>query len=633
MKRILLAEGHRPTRELVGQRLADEGYEVLPAETHEAGYESFASLRPEAAVVAADLPLVDGEHLARRLRRADPRLVLVVTDRAHLGRAVGVRAVLDLQANAYVADPTSRELPERLALLLSQAGAARPPAGAVGQGMARILSRPPAEQGEIRPGLVADLLHRLWRAGADGILRLRRRDRVRTLFLWRGAPIDFDSDLRGDTLGRWLVDTGAIGEEQYRASLDSMAADGLSAGGGLVACGAIEAGEPLRHALRGHLRAMVARCVAQREGRWSFFSGAEFRDEVQSIDVAPLAGVLQGARIGLPVRFFAQDLRAWLGDYPARTPEFQRLLQAMALSTEDLRLALGLDGQRTARAFLEGCRTDLTNAFSLLWFLRLTGAVAFHPEPVSRPEGDLELELPAPPRRQKPLPEERAEEIRRAALQVLPGSYFKALGLDIAAGTEEVERAYHEVASRFHPDAFAEFEVEDLADLLAQVQDKVNAAYRVLSVPDKRKAYLSHLLARQSGEGRRRTEVDPEAEVALKRGERALKERRFTEAVGALREASERNPREPEYLAVLALALLRDSSLRPEERLAAASRAARRAVALDPECGRALVAMALAEEASGDLAEARKRLLAALKADPDNELARRALQRLSRPRA
>jgi hypothetical protein len=43
--------------------------------------------------------------------------------------------------------------------------------------------------------------------------------------------------------------------------------------------------------------------------------------------------------------------------------------------------------------------------------------------------------------------------------------------------------------------------------------------------------------------------------------------------------------------------------------------------------------MALAEEASGDLPEARRRLLAALKANPDNELARRALQRLSRPRA
>jgi hypothetical protein len=50
----------------------------------------------------------------------------------------------------------------------------------------------------------------------------------------------------------------------------------LSAGAALVAAGALEAGEPLHAALRAHLRSMVGRCAALREGRWRLHRGADF---------------------------------------------------------------------------------------------------------------------------------------------------------------------------------------------------------------------------------------------------------------------------------------------------------------------------------------------------------------------
>jgi DNA-binding response OmpR family regulator/tetratricopeptide (TPR) repeat protein len=633
LKRILLAEAHGPTRDLVGRLLADAGYEVLLAESAASGYEVFAAVRPVAAVVGADLPPHQGRHLAQRLREADARLLLLVADKGHLGRARGVQSVLDLHPNAYVADPTSRELLERLERLIVQSESARAPPDAVPHGIDAVLARPAVDHGDVRPGVLPRVLHQLWRVSADGVLIVQQREVTRRAFLLRGSPVELDSDARNESLGRWLVETGRLQEEQYVASLEAMVSGDLSAGAALVAAGAVEPGDPLYATLRAHLRAMVARLAALREGHWRFHAGAEFVSDVQALEIPPLAPILEGARAGLPVRHFAEALKPTLQAFPARTADFQRLLPAMALSSADLRLALSIDGRSTARAWLEARQDGLKDAYALLWFLSLTGAAAFHPSPAETSDALLYGDAPRPARRKKALPEETAEALRQAALQILPGSYFKALGVDIAAGIEEVERAFHEVASRFHPDSFAEHDMGGLDDLLAQVQDKVNAAYRVLANEEKRRAYLAHLLSRHAVEsGRRKPDIVPEAEISLKRGERALRQRRFAEAVAAFRDAAERNPREPEYLAMQAFATLKDPALAPKDRPRAAARIARRALSLDPACVRAIVSLALAEEAEGRVSDARKRLLAALKLAPGNEVAKRALQRVNRVR-
>jgi Flp pilus assembly protein TadD len=154
----------------------------------------------------------------------------------------------------------------------------------------------------------------------------------------------------------------------------------------------------------------------------------------------------------------------------------------------------------------------------------------------------------------------------------------------------------------------------------------------VLSSAEKRRAYLSFLLLRFELAGVRRPGIDVDAELALKRGERALRERRAAAAVTALREAAERNPREPEYLALLAFAERFDPTLPEAGRAEAARRTARRALGLAPHHPRATVALALAEEALGEPAEARKAVLAALELHPASEVLRAALARLSRAR-
>ena len=150
MPRILLADAHAPTREYVAASLSQAGFDVVAASDAQRAYELYAAERPDAVVLGAD---AQGEAvvLARRLRDADPRVLLVAADREHLGKALGLSALLPMKANAYVADPTRRELVEKVQQLV-----AHRPAPARPRGIAQVLARSSASRGEVKPGVVPD---------------------------------------------------------------------------------------------------------------------------------------------------------------------------------------------------------------------------------------------------------------------------------------------------------------------------------------------------------------------------------------------------------------------------------------------------------------------------------------------
>ncbi|HEX9242117.1 MAG TPA: DnaJ domain-containing protein [Anaeromyxobacter sp.] len=619
MRRILLAEGHGPTREFVARALSDAGFEVDQAPNAEGAYERYAAARPAAVLVAADLP--GGAALAARLRAADAKVLVVVLDKEHLGRALGLQAVLPLKANAYVANPTTRELVDKVQHLVAQSGDA--PVGL--RGVRLVLSRAPTARGDVRPGSLARTLHQIWRALSEGVLLLEGATERRVFFL-RGSPVAFQSADPAEGLVGWMAASSRL-DEAHRAHAVEAMASGLSPGGALIAAGVLEPGEPLQAALRAHVKAMVLRVVAAREGRWRFHPGPEFSSELHPIEVVPLQLLLEGARAGLPAKHFADALRSVMDAFPLRTAELQRLLPACGLSSLDLRLALSLDGNETTRDWL-GRQRDLQPALSLLWFLSLVSAVSFQDEPAAPDAYGKEA-----PRRKRPLPADRADALRQAALQILPGTYFHALGVDIAADAAEVERAYQAVSSRLHPDTFAEYDVGDLEDLLASVQDKITAAYRVLSNDEKRLSYLSFLLLKYELTGARTPGIAVQAEVALKRGERALLAGMHAEAVQSLRAAVEVNPREPEYQAMLAFAELFDPLLPASGRVAEARRCAKRALGLAEGHPRATAVLALAAQAEGDLAEGRRIVLDGLKAHPGSAVLKAVLHRLNAPPA
>jgi tetratricopeptide (TPR) repeat protein len=221
-----------------------------------------------------------------------------------------------------------------------------------------------------------------------------------------------------------------------------------------------------------------------------------------------------------------------------------------------------------------------------------------------------------------------AASLREEAVRIITRSYFGSLGLDIAADTEAVERAYHETAMRFHPDTYAEYDISDMRDLLESVQEKLSASYRVLSVEEKRKAYLQYLLGR--ADVGRNTAVVVEAEIALRRGGAALKRRDFAAALKEFEEAVALNPNEPEYYAFLAWTTYQATQGALLVRAQKAQKVLKKALSLGPYVERLHIIAAIIDLDLGDAPLARKKLLKVLEYNPYSQLAKAALHKVGK---
>jgi CheY-like chemotaxis protein/tetratricopeptide (TPR) repeat protein len=606
VKAILVVEHHAATAESLRQALLRAGHGVRCARTPHEALALYASERPDAVVLAADFPRHEGKSLGALLRGMSEgrSLPLLAVDKAHLGpsRAAGVRAVLEFRPDGYFPDGSRTDdiLARLKAALGRSAGPSQPTAAR--PAWAQTLERPPVQATSLEKDPLPEVLHGLWRLRRDGVLVVATGAEVRRLFLLEGAPVAFDTDVPGEDFASHLERAGLMPQAEARrlAAMRGLGPWKLAlqlAGGPLGA-------EAFQPAWAGYVRAMAASLLRLRGGQCAFYAGAEFREGVDLALLPALAPVLDGARRLMTARDFAAALKGLGKRYPHRTPEFAGDLPALGLDVEDVKFALQLNGHATTRELLAGAPGELHRRWSLLWFLRLTGDVAF--APAAFPAGDVGgPPAPAAPRRHKQLKPELAAELREGALQVITGSYFHALGLGLGADTAEVERAYAERVQRFHPDSYPDQDLSGLEDLFLTVQERLGAARRVLGSPEKRRAYLAHLVTRS---GLRTAEPVPEAEVELWRGHGAMLRGDWAAARRAFDLALALNPREPAYYPLAAWATWMAGPRPVRERGVAALALLKKALALDPELPRAHLVAAVVELELGETVPARARL-------------------------
>ena len=628
MRTLLLAETHGSTLRHLTDALAQHGYSVRTATDPATAIERLVAEKPDAVVVAVDFPRLDGAHLGELIRASDhgARTPVVAIDKGHLGKARGVSAILDLKANAYVADPTKLdELTSKLAMLIKAAAST---GGAATSGLQTVLARPPAISGELKGYPLPAIIRSLFQARRDGVLVAAFRDLTRRVYFLGGAPVNYDSSARQDSLPNYLVERGDLTPPQAEAVLKALSG-GLRIGAALAEAGVDIQGEELHDKLRDYTREKLAQVIGMREGRFAFYVGNEFTREVAAVEVPPLAPALEGARRAFSLSIFAQALRTHLGEFPHRTPEFGKQLAALGLDTEDLKVAMQVNGRILLKDLLAHGRGDLRRSYSLMWFLHLAGCLGFSRTPVATGEEQVYVAQDRiAPKKRKPLPAETMTRLRDAAVKIITGSYFKVLGLDITADTEAVEKAYHEVATTFHPDSYPEHDTSEIQDLLDSVQEKLSASYRVLSVEQKRKAYLQYLFSKM--DVGRATQVNVDAEISLKRGEAALKRKDPQSARLAFEDAVTLNPREPEYYCHLAWATFLAAEGDKKERGKAVQKLIKKALGLNPYLERATIISAIVDSELGEHSVARRKLLEVLKLNPASVLAKAALRKVGR---
>lgn len=105
---ILIADDNPTNRDILGTRLATQGYEIVAAGDGEEALELARRLRPDLVLLDIIMPKLDGLEVCRRLK-ADPSLpfmpIIMVTAR---GDTKDVVAGLDVGADEYLAKPVDQ---------------------------------------------------------------------------------------------------------------------------------------------------------------------------------------------------------------------------------------------------------------------------------------------------------------------------------------------------------------------------------------------------------------------------------------------------------------------------------------------------------------------------------------------
>jgi DNA-binding response OmpR family regulator len=155
-RRILIVDDEATVREVVGQYLEIEGYEVLRAESGPEGLRITEATPPDLVILDLTLPGMDGLEVCRRLRAVSAIPILMLTARAEdADKLVG----FDVGADDYLTKPFNpRELVARVQAIMRRLEAMGVPAmvfdGALHFGAITI--RPQTRQVE-RDGLPVDL--------------------------------------------------------------------------------------------------------------------------------------------------------------------------------------------------------------------------------------------------------------------------------------------------------------------------------------------------------------------------------------------------------------------------------------------------------------------------------------------
>ncbi|HYC13885.1 MAG TPA: response regulator [Stellaceae bacterium] len=100
--RILVVDDEAAIRRFLRTGLGEQGYEVLEAETAQAGIESAAREKPDLLILDLGLPDLDGLEVLQQIRRTSLVPVVVLSVRAD---EKGKVAALDLGADDYVTKP------------------------------------------------------------------------------------------------------------------------------------------------------------------------------------------------------------------------------------------------------------------------------------------------------------------------------------------------------------------------------------------------------------------------------------------------------------------------------------------------------------------------------------------------
>lgn len=437
------------------------------------------------------------------------------------------------------------------------------------------------------------LFEALHRARFTGTLKLQEGQIERVVFLHEGQPVQVQSRLQEETLGRVLLEEKKLTPEQYQEMLQRIIQTRRPAGEILIAMG-VMGPQDVFTALEFQARKRLHNCFKMKDFGFSLEAKPVPPEHlIVHLNIAEV--IFSGIRV-------AYSLDRVLSEFPVDEDTVFVAPQERALPP------LGPKDERVYRAIKTGTALSrlmklqpdiqaLVTTLYALHTLRLIEASG-----ITRPsvrdlelpglEDDVPVAIPsadqaaAGPDSEPPAAEpEKGEDFSAPTLVDLERSlkvnpllaekclvmgredHFALLGVNRQEKGQGLRGAYFRLLRTYHLQEIDQhYQTIKEREMARQLLDRATLAYRELDNAESREAYLASLASRAA----RSEEAIParvRADVEAQKGELFLAARHFDAAIDAFRKAIALYPEEPGYHYRLGLCLFhRDSAALPADR-------------------------------------------------------------------
>jgi tetratricopeptide (TPR) repeat protein len=471
------------------------------------------------------------------------------------------------------------------------------------------------------------LLHALAVYRRSVVLSIERRQVKKEIILENGTPVDCQSNLLQDTLGKFMVGRGDITEEVNLQVLSKSATTGQPFSEILVAEGLVSAND-LYKVLQQNLAKKLLDGFTWRSGSFTVSSQLPPVESPLKVNAPQL--VLTGISKLAPEAEIAAAMESIEGEKFFINPGPPFPLKELRLSRGHQEI-VGLVSVGKTIAELEaesGMPRDRVLRF--LYSLAVIGVAvpeAWLQETPTESIPDMDFasateEVAAPAQTDAPtaLPPDAdrlRNEVMELYLRYRKLDAFDLLGIPVETNREVVESGYLEFCEKFAPWKFDHPELQNMKEKARDLFIAGGHAFGELSNPETRNS----LVARRNSKFRQLSSEEAreafaiksnllDADEQFKKGMLLVKAGKFAEAIEQLQFAHDCEPQNATYRAELAFCRYRkDPQLEGEGAL----QELQETVRIDPDCGLALYYLGMMHGEAGDFDAAEPLLQSAIK--------------------
>jgi hypothetical protein len=470
------------------------------------------------------------------------------------------------------------------------------------------------------------LLHALAVHHRSVVLSIERRQVKKDVILENGVPMDCQSNLLPDTLGKFMVGRGDLTEEQNLAILAKSATTGKSFSDLLVTEGIVNPHD-LYKILQQNLAKKLLDAFTWKSGAFRVSTSLPEVDSPLKVNAPQL--VLTGISKFAPESEIAEAMTPFEAKkfFVHRKPPVP--LKDLRLSKEHQEVLRLLSQGKTLSELQSETGVDKNRALRLLYSLAVIGAAIpedwreaeLEVDVTDIPDSDFAASAPPVPSATSLPSIGNVVEIRNQVMEMYLRyrklDAFDLLGISESATREQVEKAFIDYCEKFLPARFASADLQPMEEKARDLFLAGGRAFGELSNPETRNSLIGRRQSRfrqlSSEEARSAFAIKSDlldSETQFAKGIALVKQGKYADALELLQFAHDCEPQNGLYRAELAYCRYRKA---PEFEGKNAIDALRETVRIDPEGGLAYYYAGLIHADNAEFAEAEPLLQRAIK--------------------